>query len=193
MSSSTKLAAAADPTQGFGLDPEFAVILEALLAKCAAMGLDFRIAQGLRTPQTQAQYYCQWTQRPPAEIDHQIATMKTNGAPWLATVLLHYRDIPRKPNWLTSQLPGSGWHQWGEAADCYCYRDGKMVEDGSDLCYKKYADAARGLGLTAGFYFSKQDSGHVQKRSQAGATNVYSWADIDRIMKERFSEKPVVA
>jgi hypothetical protein len=179
-----------DPVQGFGLDPEFATTLKALLAMCATMGLDFRISQGLRTPQTQAQYYCQWDQRSPADIDAQVAKMKSDGAPWLASVLKQYRDIPRKPNWLTSQLPGSGWHQWGEAADCYCYRNGKMVENGSDPCYKKYADAAKALGLTAGYYFKKQDAGHVQKRSQDGATNVYGWADIDKVMKQRFSDKP---
>jgi len=110
----------------------------------------------------------------------------------LASVLLDYRDIPRKPSWLTSQLPGSGWHQWGEAADCYCYKNGKMVQNGSDPVYKKYADAAQSLGLTAGLYFSTPDAGHVQLRSQAGATNVYKWSKIDTIMKARFSEKPSV-
>jgi hypothetical protein len=182
-----------DPTQGFGLDPAFAAALKQLLEKCAAIGLDFRISQGLRTPETQAKYYCQWDQRSPADIDAAAARMRNDGAAWLASVLLDYRDIPRKPNWLTSQLPGSGWHQWGEAADCYCYRNGHMVENGNDPCYKTYADAARTLGLTPGFYFSRQDSGHVQKRSQAGATDVYSWAQIDQTMKQRFSDKPAVA
>jgi D-alanyl-D-alanine carboxypeptidase len=182
-----------DPTHGFGLDPQFAATLKTLLEQCAAMGLDFRIAQGLRTPQTQAKYYCQWVNHSPSDVDARVAKMQNDGAPWLASVLQEYRDIPRKPNWLTSQLPGSGWHQWGEAADCYCYRNGQMVQNGSDPCYKKYADAARALGLTAGFYFSKQDSGHVQKRAEAGATNVYSWAEIDTVMRERFSDKPAVA
>jgi len=182
-----------DPTTGFGLDPEFAATLKQLLAQCTSMGLDFRISQGLRTPQTQAKYYCQWAQRSPDDINRAADGMTQSGAPWLASVLLDYRDIPRKPNWLTSQLPGSGWHQWGEAADCYCYRNGQMVQNGNDPCYKSYADAARALGLTAGFYFTHQDSGHVQKRSQAGATNVYNWAQIDEIMKQRFGDKPAVA
>jgi hypothetical protein len=177
---------------GFGLQPEFAGKLTQLLTWCQAHGLDFRISQGLRTPQTQAQYYCQWDQRPPATIDATAKKMKTSGAPWLASVLLSYRDVPRKPNWLTSQLPGSGWHQWGEAADCYCYKNGKMVEDGEDPVYKKYADAAQSLGLTAGFYFSTPDAGHVQLRSQAGATNVYKWSAIDATMKARFSDKPSI-
>lgn len=175
---------------GFGLDPAFASKLTQLLTWCQAHGLDFRISQGLRPPQTQAKYYCQWDQRPPSAIDKAAKKMKDSGAPWLASVLLSYRDIPRIPRWQTNALPGAGWHQWGEAADCYCYRNGKMVESGDDPIYKKYADAAQDLGLTAGLYFSTPDAGHVQLRSAAGATNVYTWAQIDKTMKERFSEKP---
>jgi hypothetical protein len=177
---------------GFGLEPEFADKLSQLLVWCQAHGMDFRISQGLRTPQTQAKYYCQWSQRPPAKIDAAAKKMKDSGAPWLASVLLDHRDIPRTPNWLTSQLPGSGWHQWGEAADCYCYRNGKMVQKGSDPVYKKYADAAESLGLTAGLFFSTPDAGHVQLRSQAGATNVFKWSEIDATMKARFGDKPPV-
>lgn len=178
---------------GFGLDPDFAQALAALLTTCRAAGHDFRISQGLRTPQKQAEYYCQWDKRPPAKIDAVANTMEKDGAPWLASVLRSYRGIPRTPRWLTSQLPGSGWHQWGLAADCYCYRNGKMVEDGSDPAYKFYADEAIKLGLTAGYYFGNQDSGHVQGPSASGATAVYTWSHIDAVMKERFGDKEAVA
>ncbi len=128
---------AAQPvTAGFGLDPGFAKTLTTLLAKCASLGLDFRISQGLRTPQTHAQYYCKWVKRPPDAIDAAVKKMQDEGAPWLASVLHQFRDIPRQKAWVTSQLPGSGWHQWGEAADCYCFRNGKMDGDGGDPCYK---------------------------------------------------------
>jgi hypothetical protein len=115
--------------------------------------------------------------------------MERDGAPWLASVLRSYRNMPRQPKWLTSALPGAGWHQWGLAADCYCYRNGKMVENGSDPAYKFYADEATKLGLTAGYYFTHQDSGHVQGPSAAGATSVYTWSYIDSVMKERFADK----
>jgi hypothetical protein len=183
-------ATAFTPVDGFGLDPAFAQTLTQLLQWCQNKGLDFRISQGLRTPQTQAKYYCQWENRSPADIDSAAAKMVKSGAPWLASILSEYRNIARIKQWQTSQLPGSGWHQWGEAADCYCYRDGKMVKDGGDPCYSAYAKAAKNLGLTAGLYFSTPDAGHVQKRSAAGATNVYKWSEIDTIMKARFSEKP---
>ena len=59
----------ANSAAGYGFDPEFAEVLSELLSKCGAAGLDFRIAQGLRTPQTQARYYCSWSERTPRMID----------------------------------------------------------------------------------------------------------------------------
>jgi hypothetical protein len=126
-------------------------------------------------------------------IDTVARRMERDGAPWLASVLRSYRNMPRQPKWLTGALPGAGWHQWGLAADCYCYRNGQMVSNGSDPAYKFYADEAIKLGLTAGYYFSNQDSGHVQGPSAAGATDIYRWSHIDRVMKERFADKEVAA
>jgi hypothetical protein len=37
--------------------------------------------------------------------------MEGDGAPWLASVLKSYRNIPRQSQWLTNALPGAGWHQ----------------------------------------------------------------------------------
>lgn len=183
----------ANSVAGFGLDPAFAQTLSDLLGKCRAAGLDFRISQGLRTPQKQAEYYCKWAQRSPADIDTAARKMERDGAPWLASVLRSYRNIPRQAQWLTSALPGSGWHQWGLAADCYCYRNGHLVENGSDPVYKFYAEQAVRLGLTAGYYFTHQDAGHVQGPSAGGATDVYTWSYIDGVMKERFADKERVA
>jgi hypothetical protein len=183
---------AAAPAKGFGLDAQFEATLTTLIATCRQAGYDFRVSQGLRTPQVQAEYYCKWKGHPATLIDSKSKMLADKGAPWLAALLSSYRDIPRQKNKLTEQLPGSGWHQWGLAADCYCYRDGKMVEDGNDPCYEFYAQEATKLGLTAGFYFTFKDSGHVQAPSAAGATSVYTWSYIDEIMKQRFSAKPPV-
>ena len=65
-SSMSNLVREANSVAGFGLDLEFADTLSTLLAKCRAAGLDFRLSQGLRTPQKQAEYYCSWRQRTPA-------------------------------------------------------------------------------------------------------------------------------
>ncbi len=179
-----------DPSlAGFGLDPQFAQKLTALLGACLERGHQFRISQGLRTPARQAQYYCKWAQRSPADIDAKAAELEALGALWTAQLLTSFRDIARQPRWLTDAAPGAGWHQWGEAADCYCFRDGRMVEDGEDPCYRTYAELAQNLGLTAGFYFTRRDSGHVQLRP-GNATNFYGWPEIDQIMQQQFGDKP---
>jgi hypothetical protein len=178
---------------GFGLDPDFAAKLATLLSDCRVKGYDFRISQGLRTPQKQAEYYCKWSDHPRAYVDAKVKKLKDAGAPWLASILASFRDIARSPRWLTSALPGAGWHQWGLAADCYCYRNGKMVEDGDDPCYKYYAERATHLGLRAGLYFTHPDAGHVQAPAAATATDVYKWAFIDQAMKERFGDKEAIA
>ncbi|MGO7335692.1 N-acetylmuramidase domain-containing protein [Rhizobium leguminosarum] len=174
---------------GFGLEPDFAFKLTALLNDCRAEGYDFRISQGLRTPQKQAEYYCKWDKHPPSDVDAKVKKLRDAGAPWIASILASYRDIARSSKWLTGALPGAGWHQWGLGADCYCYRNGKMVEDGGDDCYKFYAQRATKLGLRAGLYFTHPDAGHVQAPAAATATDVYNWAFIDWTMKERFGDK----
>lgn len=191
-SAPTPAPATVDPSlAGFGLDPQFAIKLTALLEGCRQQGHQFRISQGLRTPQTQALYYCQWAQRTPASIDAKAKMLKDAGANWLSDLLKSLRNVARKPRWQTNALPGAGWHQWGEAADCYCYRNGQMVESGSDPCYKAYADLAQQLGLTAGLHFSTPDAGHVQLRP-GNATDVYNWPHIDQVMQQRFGDKPGV-
>lgn len=178
---------------GFGLEPEFATKVSQLLDTCRAAGHDFRISQGLRPPQTQAEYYCRWAKRKPEDIDAAASKLRKSGAPWLADLLGSFRDEARQANWLTSSLPGAGWHQWGLAADCYCYRNGVMVQNGGDACYKLFADEAKKLGLTPGYYFSHQDSGHVQSHAEATAASIYAWSYIDSEMKRRFEGKTEVA
>src|SRR5262245_62846322 len=90
----------ANSVAGFGLDPEFAETLSVLLAKCRGAGLDFRISQGLRSPQTQAEYYCKTRGRTVPQVDAAVKRMERAGAPWLASVLKSYRNIPRGSQWL---------------------------------------------------------------------------------------------
>jgi len=175
---------------GFGLDPAFAIKLSELLRRCRAKGLDFKIGQGLRPPSVQARYFCAFRDRSLADIDQEASKLEAKGAPWTAALLRRYRDTPRGA-WQTDALPGAGWHQWGEAADCYCHRNGVVVGDGADPCYETYAQLAEELGLTAGLRFKKHpDAGHVQLRPQGGASNLYAWSEIDRVMQARFGDKP---
>ena len=54
-------------TEGFGLDPDFAAALSEVISDCRFAGYEFRVSQGLRTPQKQADYYCQVGQAQPGE------------------------------------------------------------------------------------------------------------------------------
>jgi hypothetical protein len=193
MNALTHVGAMADGVAGFGLDPAFSATLSRVLAACRQAGFEFRVSNGLRTPQVQAEYYCKWNGHSRALIDSKVALLQQNGAPWLASVLQRYREIKQTKAKLTGQLPGSGWHQWGLAADAYCFRNGRMVEDGNDPCYKFYAGQAAALGLRAGYYFKSKDSGHLQGPGADGADEIYTWPYIDRIMMERFSEKTAIA
>jgi len=186
-------AASVDPALAkFNLDPTFAAKLSALLQACRDQGLDFRVSQGLRPPAVQAQYYCSWKTRSAADIDAVIAKLEADGAPWTAALMRQYRDTPRIPSWRTNALPGAGWHQWGEAVDAYCYRNGVMVSNGGDPAYAAYAKLAEQLGLTAGLHFSQPDAGHVQLRKAGAATAIYTWAHIDDAMQARFGDKPLL-
>ncbi|WP_423066634.1 M15 family metallopeptidase [Devosia sp. CN2-171] len=184
---------ASSTVSGFGLDPEFAATLALVLADCRAAGYDFRISQGLRTPQTQADYYCRWAKRTPGQIDQKASELEAKGAPWVAGLLRARRSIKRQKAWLTNAMPGAGWHQWGLAADCYCHRNGKMVEAGDDPCYAFYASSAEQRGLRAGLYFSTPDAGHVQGPHESSAANAYAWSRIDSVMRSRFGDKPAMA
>jgi hypothetical protein len=168
------------------LVPSFAAKLSTLIGMMADRGYEFRLAQGVRTPDTQARYYCSWAGHPPEHIDSVVADLRSKGADYIAGLMEGHRDEPRHSAWLTNALPGEGWHQWGLAADCYYYRDGKLVSDGKHPVYKEWADAARSIGLTAGFYFSTPDAGHVQLPAQGGATDLYTWQQIDAHMAEMF-------
>lgn len=115
-------------------------------------------------------YYCQWTKHPVGDVDAAVQKLKDKSAPWIAGILSSYRDIPGTNRWLTNGLPGEGWHQWGLAADCYCFENGKMVSSGDAPCYKFCAEQAVKMGLTAGFFLEQKDTGHVQGPSADSAS-----------------------
>jgi hypothetical protein len=95
---------------------------------------------------------------------------------------------------VTGALPGTGWHQWGEAVDCFWALDGRAEWSTSRLVdgvngYRFYADKAKVLGLTAGgFWRTLKDWPHVQLRSAASPVAAgMTLAEIDGVMRERFA------
>ena len=64
------------------------------------------------------------------------------------------------------------WHQYGLAADCAFWRDGKLVISEKDPWamrgYKLYGEIAESLGLTWGGRWTMMDFGHIELRRKGG-------------------------
>jgi hypothetical protein len=125
-------------------------------------------------------------------VHNKIARLRSLDADFLAFCLESVGPQPSGPN-VTGSIPGLSWHQWGEAMDCFWLVNGDD-EWSVDLKinglngFRVYAAEARQMGLTAGGLWQNfKDWPHVQLKSAGSPTDVMSLADINRIMKERFS------
>jgi hypothetical protein len=171
------------------LVPDFRDKVSTLLTNCAAKGITMVPSEGLRTPAQQAIYWRQ--SRSLIEINNAIANLRNSGAPYLADVLESVG--PRHGDEVTKVLPGNSWHQWGEAVDCFWEVDGKAEWSTSRKVnglngYQVYAQEAKNLGLTAGFFWPRfKDTPHVQLRGDDNPRSAgFSWPDIDQRMHEQF-------
>lgn len=168
------------------LDPKLADGVREVVRRCKTDGYKLVPYFGLRTPWEQAKLYRQ--SRSTAEINSRVQELRSNGAPFLAEVLDSVGPQPSGPK-VTNAPPGLSWHQWSEAVDSYWWLNGQ-IEWFKTEGYKVYADHARALGLTAGFYWSDPDLGHVQLRSVSSPRKTYSFPEIDDTMRERFQSRP---
>lgn len=131
-----------------------------------------------RSPWEQARLWRQ--SRGSAEIHRAVAQLEREGAPFLANVILSVG--PQHGRWATNALPGQSWHQWGEALDCFALVDGRAVWSRQHPAYRAYAERAREMGLTAGFFWRRQDAVHVQRTSGTVRAK-WTWPEIDAIMR----------
>lgn len=166
------------------LDPKFKTDIKLVLARSEADGYVFRPFFTLRSVWKQARLWRQ--SRPTAEIQRAIQKLKQERAPFLAHVLKSVG--PQMGRWATNALPGQSWHQWGFAIDCFLATpQGRAIWSSSHEGYKVYADHAVALGLTAGYYWKRQDSVHIQSTDKT-VRSVYTWAEIDSAMALQFQE-----
>lgn len=172
-----------------GLETGFRQQVEELLRQCLEGGVEMRPYTGVRTPEVQAKLWRQ--SRAKEEINAAIARLKQSGAPFLASVIDGVG--PQHGPHVTNALPGLGWHQWGEAVDCFWALNGTAEWSTTKLAdglngYKFYAGKAKLLGLTAGgFWTSFKDWPHVQLRTAGSpVTAGVTVAEIDEEMKKRF-------
>jgi len=119
------------------------------------------------------------------EISRAIKAFHGAGCDFLGDTLQNAG--PQKGKWATNALPGYSWHNWGYAVDCFVVKDGAFVQRGDDPLYELYASEAISLGLTAGYYFSHQDSGHVQMYSEE-VPEKYTSQEINDAMKKQFGD-----
>ena len=162
------------------LKPEFADKVRLLVANCAADGLVIEPYSGLRTCAEQAKLWRQ--SRTAQQVQQAIADLTSRGAPYLASVLDSVG--PQSGDPVTNALPGDGWHNWGEAVDCFVMRDGQRVLNGGDPLYITYAVHAEEIGLTAGLRWQHPDFDHIQLRAASSPiTAGLTWAEIDAAMK----------
>lgn len=165
------------------LVPEFRSKIELTLARCQAAGHTLRPFFGVRDVYTQAKLWRQSRALP--DILTTAAKLRKEGAPFLAHVLESVG--PQHGRWATNALPGQSWHQWGEAVDCFVLGPvNRAIWAVRHPGYEVYAREAKALGLTAGLYWpTRPDGVHVQYR-EPGVRSLYTWAEIDTAMKEKF-------
>lgn len=180
------------------LQPDFREKIETVLAECRNRGVIMTPYYTIRTPQQQARLWRQ--SRTTAEIQERIQWLRSQGAPYLASVIEEVG--PQFGQKVTNAIPGLSWHQWGEAVDCFWNLDNRAewssrkkvrLSDGSLVNgYKIYTEESFKSGLTAGgFWPNLKDWPHVQFRNQ-GISRFYNIEEIDRHMQDSFAH-PVPA
>lgn len=172
------------------LIPALRTKVQKLLSNCLKQEIRMVPYDTLRSPWEQAKYWRQ--SRATGEIRREINKLRSNGAPFLASVLESVG--PQFGRHVTNALPGNSWHQWGEGMDCFWEVEAGTAEWSTTRLvngkngYRVYADEADRLGLDAGGHWSRfKDWPHVQLRKDADPRRAgMSWPEIDREMRERF-------
>ena len=136
----------------------------------------------IRDLKTQAKLWRQ--SRSTEEIYILVRKMEREGAPYISYII----DKVGKQHgrWATNCIPGQSWHNWNLAVDCFVKNEqNRSVWSSRHDGYKIYAQTAKKLGLTSGFYWSRCDAVHVQLL-KGNIRELYTWKDINKIMQERF-------
>lgn len=121
-------------------------------------------------------------------IREECKELRREGAGYLADVIESVG--PQHGSWATNALPGQSWHQWGLACDLYWDKNGPLPGgvEWSDLTgYRIFANVARDLGLTSGFFWRSRDAVHVQL-PEATAPRM-TMAEIAEHMERRYGRR----
>lgn len=169
------------------LRPEFRCPLERAIEQTELRGVHMVPYETQRDVWRQAKLWRKG--RSGATIRGKIQWLRDNGADYLADVIDGVG--PQRGDWKTNAIPGLSWHQWGLAADLYWDSNGPEVKGGaewSDLSgYETFAEVAKGIGLTSGFFWRSRDAVHVQLPSTHKPDMTI--AEISAAMQERYGFK----
>ena len=163
------------------LDDLFEEDVRQILAQLMREGFHMRPFFTRRIPWDQARLWRQ--SRTTQEIHRACAMLAREGAPFLRGVLLSVG--PQEGRWATNALPGQSWHQWDEAVDCFVQENGTAVWRRTHPGYQRYAELGRERGLVPGYFWSRPDAVHMQKRDRK-VRSIYTWAEINAAMRSRF-------
>ncbi len=181
------------------LIPEFKEQVQYMLKLCNVVGVEMRPYSTLRSPWKQARIWR--STRSTEEILRAEGRLKSLGAFYIARILMDVgpqRSDPGANGHLTHALPGSSWHQWGEAIDCFWVYKGEAVWSTDRIAqvdggfgvngYHVYGEKATEAELTSGGVEWGWDWPHVQFQPNSPLESV-TWGEIDEVMQERFSQQ----
>jgi peptidoglycan L-alanyl-D-glutamate endopeptidase CwlK len=107
--------------------------------------------------------------------------LRDRGAPFLADTLTLVAEMRTPGRWATNLLPGSSWHQFGEAIDLVVESEsGLTVWSRAHPDYATYAAIAEEVGLHHGLRWKRPDAIHTQLRSEP-VRAFFSWAELDAL------------
>lgn len=158
------------------LTPECRALTQKVIADCAAAGLEFRPYFGARDPVTQAKLWRQ--SRSSATISAQMATLRGDGAPFLAQCILAAGPQNGPP--VTGAIPGLSWHQYGQACDLVLVRNGVFDWDDAAAYAKFGGIVAAAKGKWGGDF---GDNDHLQLFADEPLTHFKTMQAIDAEMK----------
>lgn len=172
------------PTDMNVLEAGFRQKVMLALREAMGQGFHFSAIASIRPAQEQAALWR--SGRPWWDIEHQIAYLRSQNAPFIAQCI--ERATASSPAWQTDLLPGESWHQWGEAMDLvWVTEPGHPFDDTSG--YSALLAICLRLGLVAKYY--RRPEGHaIHLQLRQDQKPDLSWSHIDRRMQEMFPGDP---
>ncbi len=165
------------------LQPKFKDKIDLILFNCKKEGYILTPFCTERNPWEQARLWRK--SRTTEQVKKKISFLNSKKAYFLARVLDEVG--PQKiGGWKTNSLPGTSWHQFGMAIDCFLEIDKRACWDELHPGYFCYYYQARKQGLTIGYSWRKRDPVHTQFNNLL-VLNSFCWMEINDYMVQKYN------